>query len=209
MIMHKTDSFSDWNHCIVTAYDLVGIKKFAQTGKSSSAMINMHKYAVEKINNGMFLHSNGYIWNDSVLLLSKMNEPNWTIQKFFKEVNQFKFFLEEKCNCQIYVISVKGLSFPHKEDYIIMNELTTTPSRAVVLRTSSWAMANCFLIEKNLKQYRADWYIDSRVTDIDSKITEKQYLQKPFKSKKIELLPKKKQRIIHMFKGNVYIEPNS
>jgi len=37
--------------------------------------------------------------------------------------------------------------------------------RAVLLKTSSWAMANCFLIEKRLGRRRSHWYIDGRITE--------------------------------------------
>lgn len=73
---------SDWSPCIVTMLDLAGTKSLAPSGKGSSALISMHRQAVAKINHGLPLTSHGYVWNDSVLLLSYMNEPGWTYQDF-------------------------------------------------------------------------------------------------------------------------------
>lgn len=190
----RTDN---WPPCIITAFDLVGTRSLAATGSGSSAMIEMHSRAVAKINHGLPLHSHGYIWNDSVLLLSYMTEPGWRKHRFFGELNDFKSFLEEQCSASMYAISVKGLAFPQDvfAPAVFDGQIGSQP-RAVVLKTSSWAMANCFLIEKELGHHRADWYIDSRIaTGAD--------LPKPFASEMIDLLPKKEPRIIHMFKGHI------
>lgn len=162
-------------------------------------MIEMHNRAVAKINHGLPLHSHGYIWNDSVLLLSYMTEPNWSKRGFFAELVDFKSFLEQQCNTSIYAISVKGLAFPQDimAPAVFNGQLANQP-RAVVLKTSSWAMANCFLIEKALKRHRADWYIDSRITKDAN-------LPVPFASEKVELLPKNQARTIHMFKGCIRV----
>nr|WP_315438325.1 hypothetical protein [uncultured Pseudomonas sp.] len=162
-------------------------------------MIEMHSRAVAKINHGLPLHSHGYIWNDSVLLLSYTTEPNWSTLGFFAELNDFKSFLEQQCCASMYAISVKGLAFP--QDVMtpaVFNGQIASQPRAVVLKTSSWAMANCFLIEKDLGHHRADWYIDSRITDGAS-------LPKPFASETINLLPKKEPRTIDMFRGEIGI----
>ena len=190
----------NWPSCIVIAFDLIGTRSLAASGKGSSAMIEMHSRAVTKINQGLPLHSHGYIWNDSVLLLSYMTEPNWSTRGFFVELNDFKSFLERECGASMYAISVKGLTFP--QDIMtpaVFNGQIADQPRAVVLKTSSWAMANCFLIEKALGHNRADWYIDSRITAGAN-------LPKPFASEAVDLLPKKEPRTIDMFKGNVNVE---
>jgi len=163
-------------------------------------MIKMHNRAIEKINHCLPLHSHGYVWNDSVLLLSYMTKPASERQKLLAELSEFKSFLEEQCGVSLYAISVKGLAFP--QDVIapeVFDRQVSQQPRAVVLKTSSWAMANCFLIEKVLGHHRADWYIDSRITDNLS-------LPKPIASETIELLPKKQPRTIHMFKGALHAE---
>ena len=189
----------DWPPCIITAFDLAGTRTLAASGKGSSAMIELHNRAVGKINQGLPLHSHGYIWNDSVLLLSYMTEPNWSKRAFVAELDDFRSFLEQQCGAPIYAISVKGLAFP--QDIIapaVFNGQIANQPRAVVLKTSSWAMANCFLIEKALKHHRADWYIDSRITKDAN-------LPVPFASEKVELLPKNQARTIHMFKGHIHV----
>ncbi|WP_199542027.1 hypothetical protein [Paraburkholderia kururiensis] len=187
----------NWPPCIVTAFDLVGTRNLAASGKGSSAMVTMQGRAVAKINHGLPLHSHGYIWNDSVLLLSYMTEQNWSRRGFFAELDDFRSFLQRACGASIYAISVKGLAFPHNTfaPAVFDGQIAQQP-RAVVLKTSSWAMANCFLIEKLLGHHRADWYIDSRISDGAD-------LPVPFASDTIELLPKKESRRIDMFKGNI------
>jgi hypothetical protein len=181
--------------CIVTAFDVIGTKDLAASGAGSSQMIEMHSKSVAKINNGLPLHSHGYVWNDSVLLLSYMTEPMWNKQEFFAELSEFKGFIEQQCELSTYAISVQGQAFP--QDMVgsaVFNRQIGEQPRAVVLKTSSWAMANCFLIEKKLGHYHADWYIDSRITKDAS-------LPAPVASTEIELLPEKHKRTIHMFKG--------
>lgn len=162
-------------------------------------MIEMHNRAVTKINHGLPLHSHGYIWNDSVLLMSYMTEPNWSKSEFVAELDDFRSYLEQQCGASIYAISVKGMAFPQDEMApAVFNGLVANQPRAVVLKTSSWAMANCFLIEKALKHHRADWYIDSRITKDAN-------LPAPFASEKVDLLPKDQARTIHMFKGRICV----
>jgi len=188
----------DWPSCIVTAFDLAGTRTLAASGKGSSAMIEMHSRAVTKINHGLPLHSHGYVWNDSVLLLSYTTEPNWTKKAFIAELDDFKSFIEQQCGAAMYAISVKGLAFPNDITApAVFNDQIANQPRAVVLKTSSWAMANCFLIEKSLKHHRADWYIDSRITKGAN-------LPKPFASEEVELLPRSEARSIHMFKGRLH-----
>lgn len=189
----------DWPSCIITAFDLAGTRNLAASGNGSSAMIELHNHAVAKINHGLPLHSHGYIWNDSVLLLSYMTEPNWSKRAFVAELDDFRSFLEQQCGASIYAISVKGLAFPQgiMAPAVFNGQIANQP-RAVVLKTSSWAMANCFLIEKALKHHRADWYIDSRITKDAN-------LPAPFASEKVELLPKNQARTIHMFKGHIHV----
>lgn len=187
----------DWSPCIVTAFDLAGTRTLAASGKGSSAMIEMHNRATAKINHDLPLHSHGYVWNDSVLLLSYMTEPNWTKTAFIAELEGFKSFIEQQCGTSMYAISVKGLAFPHDimAPAVFDGQVANQP-RAVVLKTSSWAMANCFLIEKALKSHRADWYIDCRITKGAS-------LPAPFATEEVELLPTNEARSIHMFKGRL------
>jgi hypothetical protein len=188
---------SSWPECIITAYDLIGTSGLPASVSGSAAMIQMHNLAEAKINHGLPLHSHGYVWNDSVLLLSYRTELQ-VRQALFAELGEFKSFLEETCGVPMYAISVKGLAFPqHTGAFDSQIGQFTEQPRAVILKTSSWAMANCFLIEKKLGRLRADWYIDSRITKGAN-------LPSPFASRRIELFPKKERRTIHMFKGHIH-----
>ena len=161
-------------------------------------MIEMRDRAVAKINHCLPLHSHGYVWNDSVLLLSYTTKPASKRQELLAELSEFKSFLEQQCGVSMYAISVQGLAFP--QDIVapaVFDGQVSQQPRAVVLKTSSWAMANCFLIEEKLRHHRADWYIDSR-------ITEGVTLPVPIASETIALFPKKEPRTIHMFKGALH-----
>ena len=68
--------------------------------------------------------------------------------------------------------------------------------RATVLQTSSWAMANCFIIEKVLKQERADWYVDTRI------VRKVQGLRTEFQKKKVRMLPTNRERTVFLYKNN-------
>jgi hypothetical protein len=58
-------------------------------------------------------------------------------------------------------------------------------------------MANCFEIEKKLKGHRADWYVDSRVTEgVD--------LSEPFCHEDVVMLPRSEPRRVDMFRGNLF-----
>ena len=179
----------NWPPCIVTAFDLVGTRSAAPSGQASSAMIQMHRLAVEKINAGLPNHSYGYVWNDSVLLLSYIDKPAAQRRTVLNELSEFKHALDTQCG-KAYAISVMGLAFPHDK----LGGNIATQSRAVVLRTSSWAMANCFHIEEKLGRHRADWYIDSRITNNIS-------LPPPFVFEKLKLMPQNELRTVNMYKG--------
>ncbi len=188
----------DWSSCIVTMFDLVGTRSLAATGKGSSAMLLLQQRAVAMINRGMPLHSHGYVWNDSVLMLSYETKPAVVRRNVLAELDAFKQCLELECSAQLYAICVKGLAFPRDEisSPVFDGQVGAQP-RAVVLKTSSWAMANCFEIEKKLKHHRAHWYIDSRVSDGVN-------LQAPFSSEDVPLLPKHEPRRIDMFRGSLF-----
>src|SRR5437870_5633660 len=57
-----------------------------------------------------------------------------------------------------YAVAVKGRAFPELTDGQAMDRVT-------ILRTSSYAMANCFEIEREVKKrkLRKSWYLDDRL----------------------------------------------
>lgn len=188
----------NWPPCIVTLFDMVGTRSLAASGQGSSAMIQLQQRAVAKINHGMQHHAQGYVWNDSVLMLSYEAEPASARRKVLEELDGFKQWLQQECGVPLYAICVKGLAFPYDglASPIFDGQIADQP-RAMVLKTSSWAMANCFLIEEELKNNRADWYVDSRVT-------REAGLRAPFSSQDVSLLPKRELRKVDMFKGSLF-----
>lgn len=179
-----------WRTCMVSLLDMANTKKAAESGQASQAMVRMHAHAAEKINSGMGLHCNGYIWNDSILLLSFHTKSASDRAKVLSELAEFKNALEQDCDISTYCISVQGKSFP-----FVGNESHSAQAKAIVIRASSWAMANCYLIESALKKHRASWYIDSRILNGIPHCHS-------VASKEVKLLPLKRRRTIYMFKDS-------
>jgi hypothetical protein len=192
------DNAGGWTPCIVTVFDLIGTKKQALSGTGSKLMLHMHQCAAQRIRNGLPLHSQGYIWNDSVLLLSEKASTIKERLDVLLELEAFKLGLQEECEVGLYAISVKGKAFPQVE--LPPADNRRDADRAVILKTSSWAMANCFAIEQALRKHRADWYLDSR-------LTRGIRLPEMFKSESVELLPDNEPRDIHMYKGRLFALP--
>lgn len=188
-----------WVPCIVTVLDLIGTRKHTLGGTGSRLMLRMHRCAAEHIRNGLPLHKQGYIWNDSVLLLSEKASTIKERLDVLFELDAFKLALEKECGVGLYAISVKGKTFPPVE--LPPADRPEDADRAVILKTSSWAMANCFAIEQALGKHRADWYLDSR-------LTRSLKLPDMFKSEAVELLPDNEARDIHMFKGRLFEPPH-
>lgn len=179
---------SNWQPCIVSYFDLPDIKAQAETGAASLLMLKLHSFALTKIEKGLRNHSFGYVWNDSILLLSYITKPAAKRRELILELSEFKQALDRELATCSYVISVRGKAFPTADN---------AATRVVVLKTSSWAMGNAFAIEKELGKHKAHWYIDSRITQ-DLKIST------PFKTAAISLSPKKESRDIHMYKGHLH-----
>lgn len=190
---------SNWPPCIVTVFDLAGTKALAPSGRGSLKMIEMRAFAVEKINSSLPMHSHGYVWNDSVLLLSYETEPASKRGQLLAELDEFKTSLENHCGARTYAIAVKGLAFPQDPigSPVFQGAISDQP-RAIVLKTSSWAMANCFIIDDKLGHHLADWYIDSRITKHAG-------LREPFAREAVALFPQKEPREICLYNGTLNV----
>ena len=194
------DTGAGWTPCIVTVFDLIGTKKQTLSGTGSKLMLHMHRCAAQRIRSGLPLHSQGYIWNDSVLLLSEKASTIKERLDVLLELEGFKLGLQEECDAGLYAIAVKGKTFPAVE--LPPTRKAGEAERAIILKTSSWAMANCFAIEQALRKHRADWYLDSR-------LTRGLKLPEIFKSEPVELLPDNEARDIHMYKGRLFASATS
>jgi len=185
----------NWPPCIITAFDLVGTRSLSSSGEGSSMMQQMHSFAYSKINYCLLNHEHGYIWNDSVLLLSYQTKPAHKRRVVLDELIDFKRTLDNHCGTTTYAISVMGLAFPSDPMATpVYNGQIGLQPRAVILKTSSWAMANCFRIEEKLGHHHADWYIDSRITT-------NMELPPPFVSEDLPLLPSNDPRTVNMYRG--------
>jgi hypothetical protein len=189
----------DWPDCIVTLIDVIGIKSAAKRGsKASGQMRNLHSLAQTSMNLGMPKHAHSYCWNDSVLLLAFWNGEPADGRGILSEASALKRRIDETIG-QSYAISVKGRAFPdHTPPPPAVYDGANHHPRCVVLKASSYAMANCYLTEAEAKKQkcRADWYIDVRLKKVlGQRLTE---------SFAVEMLPTGKSRKVYLLSG--YIE---
>lgn len=159
---------ADWISSILTYIDLIGIKDAASSGNSrgTDLMRRMHSLVHGRMSHGMNNHDHCYVWNDSILLLAYLDNPyrNSDENDILKEADQLKKDIDQICPS--YAISVKGQVFPDDTIFhppIFEGQIAEQP-RVIRLKTSSYAMGNCFLIEKRLgDKLEKPWYIDGRI----------------------------------------------
>lgn len=188
-----------WPECIITVIDVIDIKSTAKRGDSeaSSKMRHLHSLAQTSMKLGMPLHAHSYCWNDSVLLLGFWNGEPEHGRNLLREASDLKRRIDEQIG-RSYAISVKGRAFPDQvlPESVIFDWENHHP-RCVVLKASSYAMANCYLIEAEAKKQkcRADWYIDSRLkTLLGAKLKE---------TISVEMLPTGKCRRVFLLDGYI------
>jgi hypothetical protein len=184
---------SEWRNCVVTFIDVVGIKKLALAGDSgaSSLMRQLHHLTVSWIGEKLPKHAQAYCWNDSVLLLGYLE--NATPGELLREAQVLKSEIEATIG-RCYGICVRGQTFPELPGSPPVDKQVTEQPRAVVIKASSFALANCFQIEAALgKKHRAAWYVDERLrTALPTP---------PWRTERVSLLPTGEAREILMFNG--------
>lgn len=188
---------SDWRDCIVCLIDLVGVKKLASKadGRASSLMRQMHSLTVVETRVGLPLHSHIYIWNDSVLLLAYTDGQATNAASILREVDSLKRKIDVATETQSYAIAVKGQAFP---DLSSADGVTGADHRTIIIKASSYAMANCFLIEGTIgSKLRRPWYVDGRLA---RQVRTKQAFQK----KQVSLLPTGATRTIYVYDGYLW-----
>ena len=180
----------DWQECIVTFFDLVDAKRDASTGQASKRMRRFHRLVVRELKDRSLpsiVHT--YTWNDSALVVSKVDKSPGSYGQALRDLHGFKKAIDNLDTlCPSFAIAVKGQTFPLNEPGANL--------RATILQTSSWAMGNCFIIEKVLKQERADWYVDTRI------VRKVQGLGTEFQKKKVRMLPTNRERTVFLYKNN-------
>jgi hypothetical protein len=185
----------DWRDCIVTMIDIVGVKERAQDG-ASALMRQLHTLVAQEMG---FLQSvaHAYVWNDSVLLLSYVNETDASFESAIRDAEQLKRQIDALGAS--YAIAVKGRAFPPEP----AENSPVQTSRTTVIEASSWAMANCFEIEKALGwKWRKPWYIDIRVV-------RKIQTSQTFRAEKVKLFPSRQARQVCVFDDYLWGAPTT
>lgn len=184
---------SSWRPCIVVLIDVIGIKNLASEGTTAATdkMRSLHKLTNREMTNTMSSLSHAYLWNDSVLLIGHLDTANTC--NILRDASQLKDKVDKEIGSS-YAICVKGESFPEETCTSCIPRNNSIQPRSTVIQASSFALANCFEIEKRLGKNKASWYIDERV---HSAIT-----VKPRDTKSIQLLPNNKRKIL-MFDGSI------
>lgn len=144
---------SEWRDCVVSLMDLVGVRAQAKEAKASTQMRKLHRALLEAVGARKYSFARAYAYNDAVLLLSYVEDKE-SLQTVMREVDELKKSLDKIGKS--YAIAVKGQAFPAIRK-------TPVDERIVIIETSSWAMANCFEIEKQLRRLRKSWYVDERI----------------------------------------------
>ena len=181
--------------CIVSYLDLIGTKSEITNSMKSEWIETFNRvYSIirNNANNSMPMHEVIYYWNDSVLLLA-LPKSKEDYEPIIKEVNTLKKLID--CVRKSFVVCIKGKTIDDN-NYDLVND--SLNSKAIYLRASSMAFANCFevldYIEKHNKQ-KASWYIDKRIVD-NLNITNKSI------KNRIPLLPR---NVRFVYKYNDYL----
>jgi len=179
----------NWRDCIVVFLDLPGVKELApRTAAGSSMMRELHVLAVKEVPH-LTRVNHAYVWNDSVLLLGFVDKTRASFIEVMREADRFKRAVDVIKTS--YAVAVKGQTFPAPEAIEIASD------RVTVLQASSWAMANCFEIEKKLGSLGAAWYVDGRIAT-------KLRGTNQSKKHKVALLPSGQQRTVHTYLGYLW-----
>jgi hypothetical protein len=185
---------STFQDCIVSLLDLNDFRK-SLTKKSKQAVRTMrmfHKLVDERAST-MNAHDEVCFWQDSVLLLASVNPSQRSYERVMNDVLTLKKAIDSIHSC--HAICVKGQSFPD-----LRQNINNARPRIIYLSASSLAFTNCFDVEHHLKAFKADWYIDSRITaKIKTRLADY--------TRKISLLPRSTERDIHVFHGSFRAEP--
>jgi hypothetical protein len=157
---------ADFEDAIVAYVDLIGTIKNVEDSAATLLMRGMHRDVQGALsdNDALQAIAHAYAWNDSLLLVLQTPEPA-TYRKALQDVAA----LRSRLSVPSYAIVVKGQIFPP------LPPAPATADRLTVLRSSSFAMANCLHIEplakvkakelRRLNQPTPCWYIDERIVD--------------------------------------------
>ena len=143
-----------WRDCIVVMYDLIGIKQKAESSVGSTLMRQFMGAFVKIFRKGYGSIHRVYCWNDSALLLAHVDDREDLIVTALKEADTLKRHVDGICKS--FAVAIRGQTFP-------LPPGIHETSRVTVIEASSYAMANCFLVAKQVKKLKGSWYVDSRI----------------------------------------------
>ncbi len=188
---------SNWPDCVVSYFDLIGIRKKIELGNSEASILmqKLHLLVRTSMFSGMPTHDNAYVWNDSALFLAFPKEDA-DYEKIMRELNDVKPKIDDISPS--YAICVKGRVIPESPCQYDTN-LAGQP-RFVYLKASSYALANCFKIEDTLKKLEMDWYVDSRIAERVPAFAQ-------CHQHEVTMLPSGTKRGIYVLKGSIWKQP--
>jgi len=179
----------EWRDCMVTLYDLVGVKKLApESGAGSALMRRLHGTVAEALTDDLPTVHRAYCWNDSVLLLSYLGAGKGAPADVLRDADRLKKRIDHIANS--YAVAVRGQAFPPPPG-------APPPPRVNILEASSYAMANCLVIEKELKHLKKAWYIDGRLA---------RHIRTSQRASRhsVALLPSGKSRSVYVYDGYLW-----
>lgn len=153
-----------WSDCVVTLIDLIDIKELAgvPTTEASEKMRAFHQLVANRSHHLLF-HQHVYAWNDAAAFVARIDNPD-APRHVLQELDELKRLIDEIQSS--YAISVKGQVFPeplHVGE--ASSDIGAGTAKFQFLHVSSFAFANCFLIEKALGALEKRWYVDARLRD--------------------------------------------
>ena len=179
--------------CVVAFFDLAGIKRLAPHGDGSRQMRRLHDVVMHATaGNGLDRIARAYTWNDSVLLLAYVNNPDG-YERTLRHFSEFKILIDQVSAS--YCAVVKGQSFPSPR-----GSTASKNSRFVFIEASSYAMANCMDIPERFKNARHQWYLDERVSR-----ELRGLLAQPARQLRMPFLPTSEERYVYAY-DNLWLD---
>jgi len=185
----KSQATGKYRDCIVSYIDLNDILQILRRKSTAGIRImrELHKLVADRAP-ALKAHEEICFWQDSVLLLAHIESSKATYRGVMNDVKVLKEAIDTIRPC--HAVCVKGQTFPHEHV-----EPSREMPRIVYLSASSLAFSNCFHIEAELSNFKADWYIDSRI--IRKIETRKENHVKP-----VRLLPTNDERDVYIYRGS-------
>lgn len=177
-----------WRDCIVTLIDLVGIRSQASAAIASTQMRKLHRTLLDQVQTDTYSFDHAYAYNDAVLLLAYVNRKGESYQTAMRDADNLKREIDGVSHS--YAIAVKGRAFPSVSNRVMSHRVT-------VIEASSWAMANCFEIEKKLGKLKKSWYVDER-------IARKIHTDEASQEHQVAMYPTGRARNVHVYEGYLW-----